>query len=792
MRKHSSETSRNNTRVSYHKKPAHLSTEAWQKELRKQFGADKKSLFDIAYIPGEHPVFGDYRVTNATSGSTYKVALRSADPGPNFCSCPDFKSSGLGTCKHIEAVLAHIRARRTLAPLLKEHYRPAYTSVYLKYGSTRTVMLRIGREQEREFSALARHYFDASLALFPAALDTIDEFLSRAARLSSSFRCYDDAMDHLIALRDARERERLFAAKHTRLTNKLVTTTLYPYQQDGILFAARAGRALIADEMGLGKTIQALALAELLKKKYGIRRVLIVCPTSLKYQWHSEIAKFTKSGSVVVEGAFLARQKQYSGDTFYTIASYNVVGADRAALEHMEPDLVILDEAQRIKNWDTKVSREVKRIRSPYALVLTGTPIENKLEELYSIVQFLDPFTLGPLHAFLERHQTRDLHGKVVGYRELNRIRETLARIVLRRTKKEVLSQLPERIDKIICVPLTQMQAEVHREHADTVARLVNRWKRYGFLDEASRKRLMVGLNCMRMACDSTYILDEETRHDTKIDEVMHILEDLLESGDEKAVVFSQWERMTRLVKAELEKRGVEFAYLHGGIPSKDRKALLDTFREDPRCRVFLSTDAGGVGLNLQTASLIVNLDIPWNPAVLEQRIGRIYRHGQKRRVRVINLVSKDSIEERMLDVLAFKSSLFAGALDRGENEVFMSGGKFKQFMETVEKVADQPKVPPITDVEAEHETAEVRPLFPLQTPSSAPAISASDTDTLSSLAKAVREFADTLANPQSVQSLIHTEHGKTFLKIPLERADILIRTISAITEFLRMTGQLR
>ena len=133
----------------------------------------------------------------------------------------------------------------------------------------------------------------------------------------------------------------------------------------------------------------------------------------------------------------------------------------------------------------------------------------------------------------------------------------------------------------------------------------------------------------MRMVSDSTFILDQETRYDTKIKELMAILDNVFEAKQEKVVVFSQWERMTRLVKMELEDRKVGFAYLHGGIPGKNRKALLDDFRDKIDCRVFLSTDAGSVGLNLQSASLVVNLDIPWNPAVLEQRIGRVHRHGQ-------------------------------------------------------------------------------------------------------------------------------------------------------------------
>ncbi|MEK7097941.1 MAG: DEAD/DEAH box helicase, partial [Patescibacteria group bacterium] len=691
------------TKVSYHKKPANLTTDDWQRELRRQFVADKKQMFNIKYLDGDHPVFADYLVENDLSGGRYKVALRSLFPGPNFCDCLDFKTNTLGTCKHIESILQNISKNKKMARLSKENYEPAYSSVFLKYGAMREVMLRIGACEKDRYEKLAKEYFDENYRLLPETFGRIEKFLEKAKQISSSFRCYPDAIDFIIAQRENRLRQSIIDKKiMDKYFDSLIHAKLYPYQKEGIIFAARSGRSLIADEMGLGKTIQAIGAAEFFKKEFGIQSVLIVCPTSLKYQWKSEIEKFTESSVSVIEGNYFARQKQYNLDSFYKIASYNVVKADIESIGKMEPDLVILDEVQRIKNWQTKTAQQVKKIQSKYALVLTGTPIENKLEELYSIVQFLDPFKLCPLYKFLSDHQIHDESGKVVGYRQLNQISKILSDTVIRRTKKQVMSQLPKRTDKNLFVPLTEKQAEIHSEYADKVARLVNKWKRFGFLDEKDRQRLLMALNCMRMVSDSTYILDQETRHDTKIAELMSIIDNVLATKEEKIVIFSQWERMTRLVKAELENRKVSLSYLHGGIPSHKRKFLLDDFHNNPACKVFLSTDAGSVGLNLQCASFMVNLDLPWNPAVLEQRIGRIYRHGQKKNVNVINLISKESIEERLLSVLEFKSSLFSGALDNGEDEIFMGKSKFKRFMNSVEEVsnAPAPAEPVATDVE--------------------------------------------------------------------------------------------
>lgn len=481
-------------KVSYYKKPAHLNTSEWQRELRRVFIAEKKQPFVIEYLGSEHPVFGDYVVKNTESASVYKVALRSQKtPGPNFCTCLDFKTNALGTCKHIEAVLSCVGHNRRTAKFLKDTYQPSYTSLYLKYGERREVTLRIGTDHKEEFEKLAKKYFDSSYHLLPNITDKIDRFITLAAQISQDFRCYEDAMDFIVAKREMQTRkiamERI--VKDKKYFDHLLKTVLYPYQKEGILFAVKAGRCLIADEMGLGKTLQAIGAAELFKKEFSIRSVLIVCPTSLKYQWKSEIEKFTEQSARVIEGNVAERQKQYDATEFYKIASYNIVGADLTAINKMTPDLVILDEAQRIKNWNTRTAKQVKKIESSYAVVLTGTPIENKLEELYSIVQFIDSFKLGPLHQFLEAHQIHDAQGKVIGYKELNHIKTLLADIVIRRTKKEVLAELPVRTDKHLFVPLTKPQADLHAEFLDRVARLVNKWKRFGFLDEKDRLQLL-------------------------------------------------------------------------------------------------------------------------------------------------------------------------------------------------------------------------------------------------------------------------------------------------------------
>lgn len=657
-------------------KPDNMSLEEWQRTLRRQ-AAEREMLnvqaVDATLCPGE------YRVTNPKSREEYKVVFRAKNSTWNYCSCMDFKTSQLGTCKHLEAVKLKLNGHRHVVNT------PSYSSVYLSYRNGRKVSLRIGSNHREEMELLAKQYFDSHSHLREEAFPIFDQFLSAAAHFDSDFRCYQDAIDFVVDRRENIRRCNLVEEKYNNeQLDILLDTQLYPYQKEGIRFAAKAGRAIIADEMGLGKTIQAIGTAELLLREGFVDNILIVCPTSLKYQWKREIERFTHREVLVIEGLHTRRIEQYKMPQPYKIVSYNSVCNDLKVLRRMETDMVIMDEVQRLKNWDTQIARAARHINSQYTVLLSGTPLENKLEELYSIVELADQFALAPYYKFRNDHILCDETGKVIGYQNLNTIKKRLQHIMIRRRKSDVHLQLPGRMDQNLFVPMTKEQREMHEEFKSGVAALVLKWKRMHFLSEKDRKRLLLLLSQMRMVCDSTFILDQQSRYDTKIDELMNILDSYLVGGNGKVVVFSGWERMTRLVAQELTQRGVRFEYLHGGIPSAKRKDLVNNFTDQPDSRVFLSTDAGSTGLNLQAASLIVNLDLPWNPAVLEQRIARIYRIGQQRNIQVINLVSADSFEEQMIARLKFKSSLFEGALDGGEDTIFANDDKFKGIMSLV------------------------------------------------------------------------------------------------------------
>lgn len=684
-------------RLSRTRRPPDIAVADWQTALRRQFGREQN--FGLKNL-GSEPFFSDFAVHNPASNSRYRVAIRGTWLGQNFCTCADFATNDLGTCKHIEFTLAKLAAKRGGKATLARGMVAEYSEIWLDYAGARHVRFRAGQGCPVPLLAHAKRLFEASAgwALPWDRLDKLDAFVQAAQTSGHELRCYDDVWQFVAQIRDAEHRQRTLdqaypkGAKDKAL-GKLLKVKLYPYQVEGALFAARAGRALIGDEMGLGKTVQAVAAAELLARHFGVQRVLVVCPTSLKHQWKNEFARFSEREAQVIHGLRAQRQLQYREDAFCKITHYETLARDADLIEAWAPELVIADEAQRIKNWNTIAARALKRIHSPYAVVLTGTPLENRLEELISIVQFVDQHRLGPTWRMLDEHQLRDDAGRVIGYRALDSISQTLAPVMLRRRKAEVLTQLPERVEQRIFVPLTPQQRDHHDESGGIVTRIVQRWRKTGYLSDADQRRLQCALQNMRMACNSTWLLDHETDHGNKVDELMAVLDELLADPTAKAVVFSQWLGTHELIRRRLGtgqgQRDWGHVLFSGSVPGDKRGALVERFHTDPHCRLFLSTDAGGVGLNLQhAAAVVVNMDMPWNPAVLEQRIGRVHRMGQSRGVQVINFVGQASIEEGILSVLAFKKSLFAGALDGGEAEVFLQGTRLSKFMQSVEQVA--------------------------------------------------------------------------------------------------------
>ena len=672
-----------------------ISTDA--EEIGRREWRGRTEIVEVRALDETPRPFGDYRVTSS-SGSSYTVEIRSLGEPVNSCECHDHRINRLGTCKHVEGVLHRLRGGRAASPRRrkpKAQESSGRIEVFLDERDGRAVRMTVPEAMEHPDPAfvqeVGRHW--RSLRRDSRkALDALHD-LARAhpdrLRVSRRLEGWIDARQ--AQSRRRRERARFEAALEAgRRSFDFLKHPLLPYQVEGALHLAFGERVLLADDMGLGKTVQAIAACALLRSLRGVERVLVVSPASLKAEWEEQIAKFSDLPSTIVFGGYPARRAAYRRGTFFTLCNYEQVVADgRHLLDALRPDVVILDEAQRIKNWQTKTANAVKKLRSRYAFVLTGTPLENRIDEIYSIVQFLDPDLLGPLFRFNREFYALDAKGRPSGFRNLEELAGRVSSVMLRRRKEDVENELPGRTTKTFFVPMTDVQTKTYKDYEHYVQRIAALAAKRPLTKEEF-DRLQKFLACMRMVCDTPYILGDESRDCPKMEEMERLLPDLLEDPERKIIVFSEWVRMLELVREYAGAAGIDFAWHTGSVPQHRRRAEIRRFREDPDCRLFLSSESGGVGLNLQVADTVVNMDQPWNPARLEQRIARAWRKHQTRPVAVINLVSEYTIEHRMLGLLEAKRTLADGVLDRrGDlSEIPLPTGR-AAFMERLNAVLD-------------------------------------------------------------------------------------------------------
>ncbi|MBN1411931.1 MAG: DEAD/DEAH box helicase family protein [Spirochaetales bacterium] len=648
---------------------------------------------------------GEHFIVNK-KGMKYTVTVHDPKEGLGHCSCPDFRHNRLGTCKHLIHVIEKLSKDKN------------YDS-----GSTRERMPFVHFFYD-SYHQKPRFYYDRKL---PAAVrESVLEYFD-----GNGFYKLRDLADLYKLLcgiedgRDVRIDDYLVQKVNDALFYKVIRThrsrkpdlsfikaALYPYQKEGIEFGLYRKRLIIADEMGLGKTLQAIALAVLKKNVFGFRRALIVCPASLKSQWKREIERFTDMEAMIVSGPAAQRQAQHE-DTpdFFVITNYEAVLRDLPAIRRSDPDLVILDEAQRIKNFETKTHQAVLSIPRSHSIVLTGTPLENKLEDLYSIVQFSDAELLSPLWVFSANHM-RILKGKkrrIVGYKNLDTVQARLKNLVIRRKKEDVLDSLPEQIENIYHIDLTPEQKRIHAGYVSSLLPLLNK----KILTPMDIRHIQQLLLCMRMVCDSTYLIDKKTNYSPKLSELEKVVAEIVLENGRKAVIFSEWTTMTYLIGKMLSGLGIPFVEFTGKVASDKRQALIDEFDSNPECKVFLSTDAGGVGLNLQSADCVINFELPWNPAKLAQRIGRVNRIGQKSRcVNVVNFIAKESIEESVAAGIVRKTELFSAVFDGGADDVDFSEERKTEMINRVRMMLNEELKPVLSGQKEAEELPESTPYF--------------------------------------------------------------------------------
>ncbi len=658
-----------NLKISNTKKPANLSDEEWQTALRKQFGS--LNTYTITNI-GSGLVYSDYKVINSQTKGNYKVALRSKDNTHNFCSCVDFKINQLGTCKHIEAVLKNINNNNELKPLLEVEYEPTYTSVYVDYKEGRKIKIRVGNDYKEEYTQLANEYFDEELKLKASSIERFEIFLQSARKISNLFRCYDDALEYVLDLRE----------KHYRigLIDKLnlselfsLKQNLYPYQQEGVIYAAKRGRCIIADEFGLGKGTQAIAWTNILNQHLKVNDIIVVCPTALKLNWKSEFEKFTNLEVLIVDGPAEKRKHLYQNDkSAVKIVSYNVATSDWELINQADPDAIILDEAQRIKTWKSKVSQAVKKIKTPYCLVLSSTPIQNNLDELYNLVQFVNPYLLGTLNGFQKKYTNRDAEGKIISYNNLSELADKVNKIILRRNRNDVSVQIPNRIEKNLILPLQPEQIQLQNKIKENIQLLISKYKRANYLSSIDKQRLFNHYKELKKVANSTYLINHLNNHQSKDDELQFILSELKETKLNKIVFVSSSNEMLALIEKTVNASDLNYFHIKQNFNSQKIHKLLVEFNQTREQSVLLLDDSHIDSIELNHVDVLVNIDLP-QVHLNEERKNHIFRLSKSNKQFVLNLISADSIEETL-----FQNNL----LEQFDDKVVSNENAFSQFIQ--------------------------------------------------------------------------------------------------------------
>ncbi len=462
----------------------------------------------------------------------------------------------------------------------------------------------------------------------------------------------------------AEKKEKLRNIENIKPETKIenINATLRPYQLSGFEWMQVLNElgwgGCLADDMGLGKTLQVITFLNHLKKSNPDSTHLVVCPTSLIYNWENEILKFCPSLRYhIYYGTERELNETHFADYDVIITSYGIMRNDIKELTQFLFHYIILDESQYIKNPDAQISKAVQVLRAKNKLIMSGTPVQNNTYDLYAQMNFLNPGLLGNREFFRTEFATPiDKNGDKD---KVNDLRKLIFPFMLRRTKEQVATDLPDKTETILWCEMASEQRLVYEQYKNYY-----RDKLLSKIDEVGMKNagiyVLEGLLRMRQICDSPELLKDEeveTKQSVKIEELLRELKE--NTGNHKVLVFSQFTEMLKLIRTELEKEKISFLYLDGSIPAATRKKWVDQFQTDDTVKIFLiSLKAGGVGLNLTAADYVYLVDPWWNPAVEEQAIDRTHRIGQANKIFAYRMICKDSVEEKIMKLKERKKGI--------------------------------------------------------------------------------------------------------------------------------------
>lgn len=437
---------------------------------------------------------------------------------------------------------------------------------------------------------------------------------------------------------------------------------LRPYQVSGYQWLQYLNEVgwggILADDMGLGKTVQALTMLHQYKEQQGSLKAIVVCPTTLIYNWKNEVNKFTPGLTCIIHhGNTRSRDAEFLQSHNIIVTTYGTLRSDITLMLKIHFDYVVLDESQAIKNPSSKVTKAASLLNATNRLCMSGTPLQNNTFDVYAQMNFLNPGLLGSVDFF--RNEFANPIDKFGEQEQKEHLRKLLYPFILRRTKEQVAKDLPEKTETILFCEMEKEQRKIYDAYRNSY-----RDKIMGVIDQQgidkSQLTILQGLMKLRQICDSPAILNEEEKfpnHSIKLDELTRELTENI--SDHKVLIFSQFLGMLGLIRDRLKEQGVVFEYLDGSTPSADREKAIRHFQDDETVRVFLiSLKAGGVGLNLTAADYVYIVDPWWNPAVEQQAIDRTHRIGQTKNIFAYRMICIDTIEDKILQLQERKKAL--------------------------------------------------------------------------------------------------------------------------------------
>lgn len=468
---------------------------------------------------------------------------------------------------------------------------------------------------------------------------------------------------------------------------------LRPYQKFGFRWLMTLGAmgfgGILADDMGLGKTVQAIAYLVAVKENYegdAPRRSLIICPASLVYNWESEIHRFAPRLTVetVVGGAGSRKEKIRKSRVDILLTSYDLLKRDVEAYQEALFDTVFVDEAQNIKNHGTQTAKAVKALGCARRFALTGTPIENSLSELWSIFDFLMPGFLGGYKHFKEKYE------QPVAARQdevaAERLRRMIRPFILRRLKKEVLKELPDKLEEVVYSRMETAQREIYEARVQKLLDSLSRQSQEEY--RVGKLQILAELTHLRqLCCDPSLVYENYNGGAAKVDTCVELVNNAVEAGN-KVLLFSQFTSMLDIIRRRLDEAGIGYYILTGSTSKEKRNELVKSFNGDGPPVFLISLKAGGTGLNLTAASIVIHFDPWWNQAAQNQATDRAHRIGQQQVVTVYKLIMKDTLEEKILEMQERKAGLSEEIMADGSiSEVI---GAKEEFMEILRGAAKE------------------------------------------------------------------------------------------------------